>query len=188
MKRLPAVSLVVLGLGASSAVAHVPPNAPPPVPNVTPSGPARHGPPATPQEKTFVHLSIEVTTGKDDLRGDSSATAEIHLGRDVDRSCVLKGLDADGWSPGSVHTATCNIPATVFSSLRLAPVDVMMQSFPHGFETPDNWDIARVVIKAFNEGETATCVYDASGWPLVRLKGGTPDQARATVTGSANHC
>jgi hypothetical protein len=142
---------------------------------------------------TYAELIFTITTGGDDLRGDSSAAALIG-GPAGSFQCLLKPNRGDGWDNNTVHTVPCPLPAPrTIHDLRRSSVTIAIDQNPgvvtlsKRFETDDNWNINRVIISAYTpgSGKSPVCLFDVTGNPFARLTGSDPG---VIVTNFPSHC
>jgi hypothetical protein len=157
---------------AAPALAATPPAvAPKPMLQLKPS------PTPTPTPAIYQVLRFQIITGRDDLRGDSDAAADIWYADGAKDHCTLKAQSDSGWPTGSAHIVDCHLarPRTV-AQLRKSWIWVSLQSHPSFGESPDNWNIQGVELHAIQIGGPAPpgCVFNASGNPLYRLTGSLP--------------
>lgn len=137
--------------------------------------------PTTPVE--FHQIRFIVGTGGDDLRGDSTATADVFLKNGEQFTVTLKAKNAGSWDNGSIHgpldfdipgTVTLPTPTEALSGVRINLIQG--GSFP---ETDDNWDINSLQASLFNTGSEQLCQLNLVGnfqlqdgsTGLVRLSG-----------------
>lgn len=137
--------------------------------------------PTTPVE--YHQIRFIIGTGGDNLRGDSTATADVFLKNGGQFTVTLKAKDAGSWDNGSIHgpldfsipsTVTLPTPTDALSGVRINLIQG--GSFP---ETDDNWDINSLQVSLFNPGSGQLCQLDLVGnfelqdgsTGLVRLSG-----------------
>jgi hypothetical protein len=116
----------------------------------------------------FHQIRFIVGTGDDNLRGDSTATANVFLKDGEQFTVTLKAKDAGSWDNGTVHgPLDFDIPSTVTMlptpSQALSAVQINLiqgGSFP---ETDDNWDITTLQVSLFNTGSLQLCQLDLVG-------------------------
>src|SRR3954453_18948496 len=58
-----------------------------------------------PQTERYTTLAFTVTTGDDDLRSDSVATAKIIYADHTDDKCTLRTINGDTWENGITYDA-----------------------------------------------------------------------------------
>ncbi|WHZ18004.1 MAG: hypothetical protein OJF55_000153 [Rhodanobacteraceae bacterium] len=143
--------------------------------------------------ETFQLLGFTITTGGDDLRTDSVAYMHLTFQDDPSYDCALHGSNVQGasanlsWDNNSTHDAPpCRLkkPMTL-ANLRQVMFSLVMSSNDVG-ASPDNWNVNRVLITAYNPGSSGkACVFDVGGNPLARLTG---DQPQVTVSDFPNRC
>jgi hypothetical protein len=143
--------------------------------------------------ETFQLLGFTITTGGDDLRTDSVAYMHLTFQDDPSYDCSLHGPNVAGasanmsWDNNSTHEAPpCQLKkAMSLADLRQVKFSLVMWSNGVG-ASPDNWNVSRVVITAYNPGSPGkACVFNVSGDPLARLTG---DQPHVTVSDFPNQC
>jgi hypothetical protein len=123
-------------------------------------------------------VRLDITTGGDDLRGDSSASASLER---ADFSSIegvtLKKQSDSGWSNDSGHIVVAG-----YSGGRTEMANLAMTLGEHdGFiETDDNWNINAVVARLLDPTGAPICEQDLSGDPLTRLTGSVPTATFAT--------
>jgi len=163
-------------------------------------------------ETTFPMIGFTFWTGGDDLRDDSIVTASLTFPDGAKQDCPLHGPQyASGaaanisWDNNSTHDAPpCRLdkPRTL-RELKKSRIVVSMGSSPismdanaaiaggpagvvAGLHTSDNWNIARVDVKAYDpNGSGGICLRSASGNPLARLTGEQPEVA---ISDFPNQC
>ncbi len=140
----------------------------------------------------FSFVSVEVSTGGDDLRNDSAATVEffainqLQPGPGVTNtpffSQTLKAQSGGDWGNNTSNTITYQlpnpIPGWVFGSIVITLIE--HPSWPEG---PDNWDIQNLVVKLYNlnsDGQIANSQVILSGVPEPMLSDGSTGIARLT--------
>lgn len=107
----------------------------------------------TPSTK-FQSIRFIVQTGSDDIRSDSSATAELFSvnGQPL-QTLSLKAHNAGGWGNNSTHTVEAALSEPL-SADEIGRVAVTLTSHNGTFETDDNWNINQVAIQLFSGNET----------------------------------
>lgn len=122
--------------------------------------------PSTPNQPLALVRFI-VTTGDDNLRNDSSATADVFLKNGGTFTVTLKTENGGSWGNGSVTgPLDFPIPSTVTLPTQqqgLSGVRINLGEHPHGSETPDNWDIAALQVSLFNPGSEQVCQLNLVG-------------------------
>jgi hypothetical protein len=129
----------------------------------------------------YTVLEFTITTGGDDLRKDSGAVANVN-GPSSAHECWLKKVrQGDSWPENSVHTVPCELGTKGIalaelrsSAIRLSLIESAKNFGP--FNSPDNWNVQRVVVSAYRpgSGQKPVCILDVSGTPLVRLTASVP--------------
>ena len=123
-------------------------------------------------QKKFDQVSLNIVTGGDDLRGDSSATATFCF-PGGSRSFTLKSQSDGAWDNNSDHVKTFTITGADLPLLFFASVTITLTSHNSFPETDDNWDIQSVRVTVKGPGGSG-CVLDQKGSPLSRLTGSSP--------------
>jgi hypothetical protein len=123
-----------------------------------------------------------ITTGADNLRGDSEATADLFApGATTPFQTVsLKPSNGVEWANGSVHDVLVPLSAPQ-PTVQVGKVVVHLIEHDAFIETDDNWNIEAIDVRFANtSGGPELCVVDLDGDPVVRLTGSAGD---ATFTG-----
>jgi hypothetical protein len=126
---------------------------------------------------SFSQITFDVVTGGDDLRGDSSATADFSIaGTQV--SFVLKAQDAGSWDNNSTHSVTValNPPAPISS---FGDASLTLHSHNSIVETDDNWNVQSIIVTLNGPQQSllpqqSLCYAKKSGNPFIRLTGSNP--------------
>jgi len=127
-----------------------------------------------PTQKRFNQISFDITTGGDDLRGDSSATASVHL-PDGTQTFTLKSESDPGWSENSDHGKTFTIAGQALPLALFGEMTITLTSHNHFPETDDNWNVQKVDVKVQKKGSSgSSCLFKGNGTPLKRLTGSDP--------------
>ncbi|HJU08855.1 MAG TPA: hypothetical protein VJ727_10295 [Rhodanobacteraceae bacterium] len=143
--------------------------------------------------QTFQLLGFTITTGDDDLRTDSLATMHLTFQDDPSYDCLLHGNGVSGasanvsWDNNKTYEAPpCQLKKPLsLADLRQVKFSLDMSSNNVG-ASPDNWNINRVLITAYNPGSpNKVCVFNVSGDPLARLTGDAP---QVTISNFPNQC
>ena len=119
-------------------------------------------------------IEFDITTGGDDLRGDSSATVSLRAPNGSTMSTfTLKAENAGSWDNNSVHNLVFPLsssqPASAFGSFVIT-----LTSHNGTFETDDNWNIQDLGVRLVNTNGSEQCIVSLSGDPLTRLTGSGP--------------
>jgi hypothetical protein len=122
-------------------------------------------PPAT----IFDHVTFNIVTGGDDLRGDSEGTTQISFIGSPPQTFTLKAQSDPSWGNNSTHTRTFALaspqPLSSIFSVTITKIE------HNGFiETDDNWNIQTVNVTLSGPGGQA-CLFSGAGDPFVRLTG-----------------
>ncbi|MGO9837373.1 MAG: hypothetical protein ACLP1X_24540 [Polyangiaceae bacterium] len=148
----------------------------------------------------FVEAEVRITTGDDDLRSDSAATATFFdgNGKQIGMPCPLKGSSDADWEQGSVHDVLCTLPNALPSngigqiSVALQEGNVCNLCIPFTNDcTPtcaDNWNISALELRLLNGGHTPeVCDVDVFSGPsannIVRLTDSNPNSSWSVPTG-----
>jgi hypothetical protein len=130
---------------------------------------------------TYTVLEFTITTGGDDLRKDSGAVVHVNGPSSTHECWLKKAHQGDSWPENSVHTVPCEVGTKGItlaelrnSAIRLSLIESAKNFGP--FNSPDNWDVQRVVVGAYRpgSGQKPVCILDVSGTPLVRLTATAP--------------
>ena len=133
----------------------------------------------------FTTLDVSITTGDDDLRGDSVAWIDI---RDPDGTSQKCDLKAAGTNMGFDNNSTSNLKCSLSTPLTsdqlraakfaldyngnagatIATGEDAAMSLSH---TTDNWKVNAIHIRATGAGDAQQCVVNANGSPLVEMRG-----------------
>ncbi|MGP6158264.1 MAG: serine hydrolase domain-containing protein [Vulcanimicrobiaceae bacterium] len=129
---------------------------------------------ACPAGATFNRIAFDVTTGSDDLRGDSSAVATVKLAGGGTQSFRLKSQKQAGWGNNSFHSRWFGLPGA-YELPAFGQVAITLTSHNGLFETDDNWNIQKLNVTVSKSGGPPNCtVFNLGGNPLVRLTGSRP--------------
>jgi hypothetical protein len=130
----------------------------------------------TPSSTKFDSIRFVILTGGDDLRGDSSATAELFSvnGQPL-QTLTLKAENAGGWSNNSTHTVNAKLSQPL-SGDQIGRVAITLTSHNGIFESDDNWNINRVSVQLY-DGNNTYQLATVSGNPYVRLTGSQPTKS-----------
>ena len=126
------------------------------------------------QGPTFNQIEFVISTGGDDLRGDSSATATLQAANGATLQVItLKTQNQPGWNNNTSHTVTAALnpprPAAAIGHI------VITLTSHNGFgESDDNWNVQSVVINLSNNGAGQIQLLSDAGNPLKRLTGSDP--------------
>ena len=123
-----------------------------------------------PPPTTVDTVEFDITTGGDDLRGDSAATADLYApGASTPFETVtLKNGNESAWNNGTVHQVIVPLGSPQPGIGKVTVNLIQGGSFP---ETDDNWNIEGISVTAYNPGGPEACVVDLNGDPVVRLTG-----------------
>jgi hypothetical protein len=130
----------------------------------------------SPSSVKFDSIRFIVHTGGDDLRGDSSSTAELFsVNGQALQTLTLKAQNAGSWGNNSVHTVEAKL-AQPLSGDEIGRVAVTLTSHNGMFETDDNWNVNEMTMQLYSGGSTYQLV-DVKGNPYVRLTGSQPTKS-----------
>jgi hypothetical protein len=128
--------------------------------------------PAAGPNTLYDQLTFNILTGGDDLRGDSSATANVQL-PGGSQTFTLKAQSDGGWENGSDHIKSFQLnPPQPLSAI--GAIAITLTSHNGLFETDDNWNIQNVHVTAVSSSGAIGCVLNQGGNPLARLTGSGP--------------
>jgi microsomal dipeptidase-like Zn-dependent dipeptidase len=124
--------------------------------------------------QTFNQIRFVITTGTDDLRGDSSATATLQAPNGATiQTITLKAQNQPGWNNNSAHTVAAGLSRPQAIS-GIGHIVIRLTSHNGFGESDDNWNVQSVVVTLLNNGGGARQLANSSGNPLARLTGGAP--------------
>lgn len=118
-------------------------------------------------------VRFDVSTGNDDLRGDSAATATLGITNGTSQTLTLKAKDAGSWDNNTTHAVITALqpPQLPSTNAALTSATITMAEHSSWFETPDNWDMANVLLRVFDVTGKQVCAMSAGGSPLQRFTG-----------------
>jgi hypothetical protein len=126
-------------------------------------------------------VQFNISTGGDDLRGDSTATASLaRLDASSIQTVALKAQSEPSWNGGTGHIVVAGYDG---GNTELANLGVTLASHSNLIETDDNWNINGLTVKLLSSTGDAICEQDLAGNPLTRLTGSDP-----TATFSTPNC
>ena len=118
-------------------------------------------------------IELQIATGGDDLRDDSSATVSA-LSNTLStlQTFDLKPQNQPSFGNFTIYrqmfgSATADTP-------QVRAVSITLTSHDSLFETNDNWNIQGVVGKIFDATGSLFCQFQGNGSPLMRLTGDLP--------------
>jgi microsomal dipeptidase-like Zn-dependent dipeptidase len=124
--------------------------------------------------QTFNQIQFTITTGGDDLRGNSEATAALQAPNgSVLQVITLKAKDQHAWDNNTTHNVTARLSPPRAASA-IGHIVITLTSHNSTFESNDNWNVQSVLIKLLNNGTGATELVNSAGNPLARLTGSQP--------------
>jgi hypothetical protein len=135
---------------------------------------------------TLSFAEFTISTGGDDLRGDSAATAVFFPPNSTTpfQTIALKSHGEPAWDNNTTKVLSFPLSSPVLASA-LGSIDVILvESDPSCGVSCDNWDIKDIRIKLYNTlagAPAPACVLNLSGNPVVRLTASGP-----TVTFNLN--
>jgi hypothetical protein len=129
-------------------------------------------------------VRFDITTGDDDLRGDSVATTAMSLIGGTVQSATLKA-QGPSWDKNTTHEFVTALVPAVLPSIQspLTAIGITLTSHSSGFETADNWNIENIAVNVLDPTGTPVCTVTSGGNPWQRLTGGSP-----TVTLAVQNC
>lgn len=137
-----------------------------------------------PVQPTFSQIRLVITTGGDDLRGDSSATvALLNPGGAIIQTFPLKNQSDAGWSNNTTKDLTFSL-GTPLALSSIGSVSITLTSHSSWPENDDNWKIqvANLTLQGGSPTPPSTvCFANGSGNPFIQLTAKDP-----TVVFSAN--
>lgn len=145
---------------------------------VGPSGTPDNGylvvPSGTTVAATYNQVQFVITTGSDDLRSDSSATATLldQNGAAI-QVITLKNQNQAGWSNNSTQTIIFSL-SPALSPADIDQVTIALGSTASGVLSADNWNVQSVTITLSNNGFSPVQLISQSGNPLARLTQSQP--------------
>jgi hypothetical protein len=114
--------------------------------------------PLTAQTK-LTQVALQITTGKDDLRQNSAATADLFfVGQSAPVVVQLKSDGEGAWDAGTIHAFTVNVPSalTITPDLVAAGLAGVSNVTLNLIEDPgnsstgeDNWDVGALNVRLF---------------------------------------
>jgi hypothetical protein len=130
---------------------------------------------------SFNLVEFLITTGGDNLRGDSEAQADLFApgASSPFQTVELKPNNGVSWDNGSVHDVVVPLSAPQ-PTVQLGKVVVRLIEHDAFIETDDNWNIEALDVRFSNSKSPELCVVDLAGDPVVRLTGSA---GSATFTG-----
>jgi hypothetical protein len=124
--------------------------------------------------QTFNQIQFVVTTGDDDLRGDSSATVTLQAPNGATLQVItLKGQNQAAWNNNTTHTVTAGLSQPQTASA-IGHILITLTSHNSFGESDDNWNVQSVVVTLSNNGGSPLQLVNSSGNPLARLSGSGP--------------
>ena len=137
--------------------------------------------PPIPPAATFNQISFNLTTGGDDLRGDSSATASIVLPSGT-QTFTLKAQNGGDWENNSDHVVNVAIAGPALQVNQFGAITITLTSHNGTFESDDNWNLQNANITVIGSSGSA-CIINQAGNPLARLTGSGPSVTLHPRTG-----
>jgi hypothetical protein len=125
-----------------------------------------------PPMATFDHMTFNIATGGDDLRGDSDVTARIAISGQPPQTVAIKAQSDPGFAGGSTKLLTFALasaqPLSAFGNVTLT-----LTSHNGFIETDDNWNIQTINVTLSGSSGSA-CLFSGVGNPFSRLTGSGP--------------
>ena len=118
----------------------------------------------------FNTIQFKIQTGGDDLRGNSSATAQLFSvnGQPL-QTITLKDQKAGGWPNNSWHTVQVPLSPPLAPN-EIGAIKITLTSHNGFAQTDDNWNVNEVDV-ALVTGTTSFPLTSKKGNPFVRLTG-----------------
>jgi hypothetical protein len=137
--------------------------------------------PAPPPTAKFNQIEFNITTGGDDLRGDSSATATLQF-NGSSPSFTLKAQSDPSWDNNTDHDKVFALnslqPLSAFGNITITLTS------HNGFgESDDNWNVQNVVVTLSDSGNNPKCYVNVTGNPFKRLTGSVPSLTLTPLQG-----
>lgn len=126
-------------------------------------------------------MQLQIATGGDDLRGDSSATASALSNINATlQTFTLKPQNQPGFSNNTSYQQMFGFNGT--STPQVGALSITLTSHNGPFETNDNWNIQGIVGQIFDVAGNSVCQFAGNGNPLMRLTGDVPTGVLAAPT------
>jgi len=126
-------------------------------------------------------VQLQVATGGDDLRGDSSATVSaLSNTRTTLQTFILKPQNQPGFAGNTIYSQMFGFSGT--STPQVGAASITLTSHNALFETDDNWNIQGIVGQVFDAIGNPVCQFAGDGSPLMRLTGAAPTGVLAAST------
>jgi hypothetical protein len=118
-------------------------------------------------------VRFDITTGGDDLRGDSSASAALSVIGGAVQTVTLKSQSNPSWDNNTTHEVVAGLsPAQLPSQASpLSGLGITLTSHNSFLETDDNWNINNVTMSVLAPTGQVVCTMSNGGTPLARLTG-----------------
>jgi hypothetical protein len=118
-------------------------------------------------------MQLEIATGGDDLRGDSSTTVSaLSNTHSTLQTFTLKPQNQPGFANNTIYQQMFGFNGT--STPQVGSISITLTSHNGFFETNDNWNIQGIMGQIFDAGGNPVCQFDGNGNPLMRLTGDVP--------------
>jgi hypothetical protein len=126
-------------------------------------------------------MHLQVATGGDDLRDDSSVTvsAQSNTGASL-QTFTLKPQNQPGFHNNTLYQQMFGFNGT--STPQVGSISITLTSHDSFLETDDNWNIQGIFGQIFDAAGNPVCQFEGSGTPLVRLTGSAPTAFLASPT------
>lgn len=126
-------------------------------------------------------IEFDVSTGSDDLRGDSSATVGLQSGASTFQTVTLKSQSQPSWGNNTTNEVVFGLVPPQLPSAQTPLDDVLVTLTSHNsfLETSDNWNIEHLNVKVLDPTGKTICQVSLGGDPLVRLTANQPSDAFA---------
>lgn len=131
---------------------------------------------------TYNQIQFVITTGSDDLRSDSSASATLLDGNGAAIQVItLKSQNQAAWGNNSTQTIVSSLTAAL-SADDIDQINITLTSTTGASLSADNWNVQSVTITLSNNGFASVQLLNKSGNPLARLT-----QSQPTLTLNPPH-
>jgi hypothetical protein len=129
-------------------------------------------------------IQLTISTGDDNLRDDSSATASIvSAGGSAIQTFTLKTQFQPAWDNNTTNQQVFGFASS--TAPQFGSVMITLTSHNSGVETDDNWNIQGLSGQEFDPAGNQICQFSGNGNPLFRLTGDVPSQSISTIPACA---
>jgi hypothetical protein len=127
----------------------------------------------TPGDVKYSSIRFIIQTGGDDLRGDSSASAQLFsINGSPLQTLTVKNSGGGSWPNNSTHTVEDKLSQQL-SGNEIGTIALTLTSHNGFLETNDNWNVQSIAVELFSGSQKYRLV-TKSGNPFVRLTGSAP--------------